>query len=105
MVCDSKKGLYAKIFSKTKNSISLDFRFVDLKNTGGHATLNIHSILTARSWLLDGLGSFLSSCLMQSARSIIHNHCFDLQLICSQGNHSVLKTNKTSARYFPSSSW
>ena len=34
MVEDSKNGLCAKRLTKTKNSISLDFRFVDPENTG-----------------------------------------------------------------------
>ena len=38
-VQDSQNGLCTKKFTKTKNSISLDSRFVDLENTGFPATL------------------------------------------------------------------
>ena len=36
---DSQNGLWAKKFTKTKNSISLDSKFVDLENTGERVTL------------------------------------------------------------------
>ena len=76
---DSKNGLYAKIFTKTKNSISLDFRFVDLKNTGERATL----ILVVR-W-----SRKLPLQLSYAISKIYNTQPLFLQLICSQGNHSV----------------
>ena len=45
-VQDSQNGLCTKKFTKTKNSISLDSRFVDLENTGERATLSKPAIGT-----------------------------------------------------------
>ena len=38
--------------------------------------------------VVEGLGSFLSGCVMQLAKYTIHNHC----LIMQPDNHSVIKT-------------
>ena len=49
-------------------------------------------LLYVQDQVVEGLGSFLSGCLMQLAKYTIHNHALSLQLVCNQGNHSVVKT-------------
>ena len=53
--------------------------------------------------VVDGLGSFLSGCLMYAIRKTqyITVYCLNLQLVCNQGNHYVVETTNLLLQWHP----
>ena len=53
--------------------------------------------------VVDGLGSFLSGCLMYAIRKTLYItvYCLNLQLVCNQGNHYVVETTNLLLQWHP----